>query len=95
MSEFDLAVSTDDALGSLGRRAYDLVITDVQRGTEDDAGIQMLGHFRTWEIRLPVIIFAARFDPTLGIDPMIFGYANRYDELIHLVIDVMERTRID
>ncbi|GAA1506522.1 hypothetical protein GCM10009677_43790 [Sphaerisporangium rubeum] len=90
----DQVTSTDEALSQLNRASYDVVISDVNRGTDGQAGIKMLQEFRDRGIDLPVLIHAARFDPRLGVDPMIFGYTPWYDELIHYVIDVMERIHL-
>lgn len=90
----DEVTSTDEALARLDRHTYDLVISDIHRGADSQAGIEMLHTFRSRGIRLPVIIHAARFDPTLGVDPMIFGGTNRVDDVVHYVIDVMERVRL-
>lgn len=86
--------STDGALARLNKHSYDLVISDIRRGTDDQAGIKMLQTFRQRRISLPVIIHAAHFDPRLGVDPMIFGGTNHIYEVVHYVIDVMERIRL-
>lgn len=90
----DIARSTEDALRLLARRSYDLVLSDIARGDDEQAGIRMLDDFRERDIRLPVIVHAARFNPRLGVDPMIFAYTNRVPNVIHFVIDVMERIRL-
>ncbi|MEU4540284.1 response regulator [Streptosporangium sp. NPDC023825] len=90
----DQATSTSEALNLLNRSSYDLVISDIHRGKDGQAGIKMLHNFREQGINLPVLVHADHFDPRLGVDPMIFGYTPQYDELIHYVIDVMERVRL-
>ena len=90
----DQVTSTTEALSLLDRTSYDLVISDVHRDNDGQAGMKMLQNFRDRGIDLPVLIHAANFDPRLGVDPMIFGHTPRYDELIHYVIDVMERVRL-
>jgi len=90
----DLARSTGEALELLRRHAYDIVLSDIMRGEDDQAGIAMLAEFRNAGIKLPVIIHAAHFDSRRGMDPMIFAGTNRIDEVVHYVIDLMERARI-
>jgi CheY-like chemotaxis protein len=92
----DLARSTDEALQLLvGRhRAYDLVLSDIRRGDDAQAGMRMLEVFRKHGIRLPVVLHSAGFDSRLGLDPMVFAATNRIDEVVHYVIDLMERARI-
>jgi CheY-like chemotaxis protein len=57
--EFDLALNTEQALEFLGKKEYDLIISDVGRSSEQDAGIRMLReikrHFGTGP---PVLIFS-------------------------------------
>lgn len=90
----DTARSTEEALRVLDSRSHDLVISDIARGDDGQAGIHMLATFRERNIRLPVIVHAALFDPRLGVDPMIFGYTNRAPDTVHFVIDIMERIRL-
>jgi CheY-like chemotaxis protein len=90
----DQATSTEEALTLLDRASYDLVISDVHRGADGQAGMKMLRKLRDRGVDLPVLIHAASFDPRLGVDPMIFGHTPLYDELVHYVIDVMERVRM-
>ena len=58
--EFDLALNTGQALELLGKKEYDLIISDIGRGSEADAGIRMLReikhHFSTAP---PVLIFSS------------------------------------
>ncbi|WP_396697195.1 response regulator [Microbispora triticiradicis] len=58
----DEVTSTDKALTRLDQHTYDIVISDIHRGTDSQAGIEMLRAFRFRGISLPVIIHAARFD---------------------------------
>jgi CheY-like chemotaxis protein len=92
----DIARSTPEAMPLARSRAYDLVITDMRRDTEqpsDDAGITLINQLREYGIPAPVIVFAAGFNPNLGVHPAIFAYTNATDGLIHFVIDIMERVR--
>ncbi len=54
----------------------------------------MLEQFRERGIRLPVVLHSAGFDPRLAVDPMVFAATNRVDDVVHYVIDLMERARI-
>jgi CheY-like chemotaxis protein len=89
----DQVESTDEAIRSLSRDDYHLVISDVARPGDGQAGIAMLQRFRDHGIDIPVVKCAARFDPRLGVDPMIFGATNRFDEVLNYAIDIMERIR--
>jgi CheY-like chemotaxis protein len=92
----ETARSTDEALPLTRTRPYDIINTDMRRDTEEPAataGLTLIEAVRQQGVHLPVIVLAAAFDPTLGVHPGIFAYTNRSDELVHLVIDVMERVR--
>jgi DNA-binding NtrC family response regulator len=88
--------STDEALARSRAGAYDLVITDMWRDTEHPscaAGITLMNALSRQRRRPPIIIYAAQFDPKLGVHPAAFSYAKHANELVHLVIDVMERAK--
>lgn len=89
-----IARSTDEALVQAWAGAYDLVITDMWRDTEHPsatAGLTLMDALNRLPHRPSVLIYAAQFDPMLGLHRAAFGYARHANELVHLVIDVMER----
>ncbi len=81
----------EEMLEALAAGRYDLVISDIARGTDSTAGLQSLKQLRAAGHRLPVIFYIGVIDPQRGIPPGAFGITNRPDELLHLVLDVMER----
>ncbi|MDC0772551.1 response regulator [Streptomyces sp. HD] len=89
----DVATSTDEALTRLSLVAYEVVISDMQRDTNEAAGIELLDEMRRREYPQPVIFTVGRYEPERGLPPYAFGMTNRVDELLHLVFDVLERTR--
>lgn len=50
---------TDSALEQLERRRYDLVITDMTREGDDDAGFKLIDEMRLRGQKQPVVIYAA------------------------------------
>lgn len=89
----NLARTTEAAISSLKTPSYDLVISDMRRGGDETAGLQLLSEIRKLGKPTPVIFYAAGFDPGRGVPPYAFGMTNRPDELLHLVLDVIERLR--
>jgi CheY-like chemotaxis protein len=92
----DIVRSTEEALARARASTYDLVITDMWRDTEHPscaAGRTLMDALSRQRRRPPVVIYAAQFDPKLGMHPAAFGYAKHANELVHLVIDVMERVK--
>jgi hypothetical protein len=86
--------STDDALAELARGQYDVVITDLARPEDPVAGFDLADRLAAQRDGLPVILFTFGFDPRRGVSPGLFAFTDAEDELIHLVIDVMERQRL-
>ncbi|MET7470358.1 response regulator [Micromonospora sp. NPDC005686] len=92
----DTSRSTDGAISKLRSRQYDLIISDMRRDTEQpaqSAGITLLDALDRQGVRSPVIIAAANFDPRIGVHPGIFAYTNAVDDIVHYVIDIMERIK--
>jgi CheY-like chemotaxis protein len=89
--EVSIALDTDEALGMITRRRFDLIISDLGRGGDRTAGINLLRALQE-EGRHPSFIFyAARvLDP---VPPGAFGSAALPDQLLHLVLDALERVR--
>jgi CheY-like chemotaxis protein len=76
------------------RKPYDIIISDVERGGDPQAGIKMLRQLEQYNINVPVLIFAGQFDPEKGVDRRIFAGTSEPVDLIHYVIDLMERSRL-
>jgi CheY-like chemotaxis protein len=55
--EFDLAINTDQALEFLEKNQYDLIISDIGRGSVKDAGIRMLREINRHFGKIPPVIF--------------------------------------
>ena len=89
----DIANSTEVALSKLEGGRYHVVVSDMRRGAELDAGIKLLDQIRDKHISVPVIFTVGQFDPGRGTPPFAFGITNRVDELMNLVFDALERSR--
>jgi CheY-like chemotaxis protein len=89
----DVATTTEAALDIVKTKEYDLVLSDMARGNQADAGLDFLQQLRRVGKTTPVIFYIGTVDPTKGIPPQAFGLTNRPDELLHLTIDALERKR--
>lgn len=85
--------TTDYALELLQKRHYDIILSDMARVNEADAGLKFLKQFRKVDSSTPVIFYIGVFDPNRGVPGGAFGITNRPDELLHLVLDALERKR--
>ena len=84
--------STERALGALAAAPFDVVVSDVARGDQPDAGLRLAAALHNHAA--PVVLYLLRLDRSLGVPPFAFGVTNRPDELFHLLMDALERTRL-
>lgn len=89
----DTVHSTGEARVALGHGSYDIILSDMERHGDSQAGIEMLRELERMVIGLPVLIHAVNFDSELGVDRRIFAGTNKPVEIVHYVIDLMERAR--
>lgn len=90
-AEIDIAKSTDEALEMLRNHGYDLVVSDMTRGDQATAGLDLLRQLRRDNKTAPVIFYIGVVDPEKGVPAQAFGITNRPDELLHLTLDALER----
>ena len=63
------------------------------RGDEATAGLKFLEQFRKEDKTTPVIFYVGVFAPEKGVPVQAFGITNRPDELLHLILDALERKK--
>jgi CheY-like chemotaxis protein len=56
---FTLALSTKEGIDNLERQKFDLVISDMGRGSDSQAGLHLLQQMKQKQLNVPVIIFAS------------------------------------
>ncbi|NNK62105.1 MAG: response regulator [Gemmatimonadetes bacterium] len=88
--------TTQDGIRALGRvpgpdsRPFDVILSDIARGSRMDAGIRALPQLRQLAPDTPVIFFVGKLDRSLGVPKGAAGITNRTNELLHLVMDALE-----
>ncbi|TCO80782.1 CheY-like chemotaxis protein [Plasticicumulans lactativorans] len=89
----DPVTDTDAAIRRLagGSAGYDLILSDIARGDDPTAGLSMLRRLREDGISVPLVFYAGTPAPGKGTPPGAFGVATQPAELLHLVIDALER----
>ncbi|MGC3000611.1 response regulator [Streptomyces sp. G35A] len=92
--DVDVTTSTEEAAPLFRRRPYDVIISDIDRGGDGQAGIKMLRLLEQDKVEVPVLIYTGSFDPERGVDRRIFAATIAPVELVHYVIDLMERARL-
>lgn len=89
----DVATTSSEALSMLSQRGYDTVISDMNRDGVADEGLKFLTEMRERGLNRRTIFYIGRVDRDRGAPPYAFGMTDRPDELLHLVLDVLERER--
>jgi CheY-like chemotaxis protein len=56
---FDLALATSEAVELLEKRTYDLIISDMGRGSDHTAGLTLLRRLQEMKVTTPTVIFAS------------------------------------
>ncbi len=93
-TDVETAKSTEEALALIDeKKAYDIVLSDLKRGDDATAGLTMLSKLKDSHPALPVIFYVGEFAPERGLPPFAFGLTNRPDELLHLILDILERRK--
>lgn len=57
---FDIAISTKQGIDLYKKKAYDVIITDMGRGNQSDAGIDLIRELKALKCEVPIIVYASR-----------------------------------
>jgi len=85
---------TETALDCLRAEPFDLVISDITRTEVRDEGLRALPEIRRVAPSTAVIFCFGSLDPDRAVPTGTSRITNRPDELLHLVMDVLERNRL-
>lgn|SRR5574341_674054 len=86
-------VETTRAGLALVADGYDAVVSDVDREGKASEGIDALPLFHGKAPTTPIILYVGQLQST-SVPAGAFGITNQPDELLHLVLDVLERARL-
>lgn len=88
----DTVRSNEEALQLLKQTSYDIMISDMKRNGDEEAGTKFVRGLQTQYPELKVIFYIGKYDPSRGTPPYVFGITNRPDELLNLIMDILERS---
>ena len=88
-AKITIARTTAEANGKL-REHFDVVISDVKREGKNDEGVRFV---RETKGKPYTILYVGECDPTLGTPAYAFAITDRPHQLLHYVLDVVERVR--
>jgi CheY-like chemotaxis protein len=74
-------------------KKYDLILSDMKRDGDNQAGLKFLQNYAKQKNRVPVIFYIGYPDPTKPVPLNAFGITHRPDELLHLIMDALERVK--
>ena len=86
-----LSTSTEDALEKIKQRTFDLIISDMGRPPDPEAGYTLLDRLRSTGDRTPFIIYAGSRAPEHQAESRrrgALGCTNRPDELFRMVLSI-------
>lgn len=88
--EITLAQSTEEAIGILKDKQFDVIISDMNRPSEPRAGLALLGRIRNDGIQTPYIIYSTLVGPELQAEVWNCGglaITNKPDDLVLVLLD--------
>ena len=86
------AASSDEARGSLRDGTFDVILSDIAREGRDDEGVRFAEETEL-TLHAPVIFYVYRMMDAPA-PAGAFGITNRVNDLLHMICDVLERSRI-
>lgn len=89
--EIDFAKSSEEARQLLTKGNYEIILSDISRYGKHDEGLMFHKELIEKGIDLPIIFYTGYVDRKRGVPPFAFGIADMPNDLIHLVLDVIER----
>jgi CheY-like chemotaxis protein len=89
--QIDQATSTLEAVEFSKDFTYNLVLSDMERNGDSTAGIKLLTKIKQLNQYQPIIFYIGRVDRRKGTPNGAFAITSRPEELLHFVLDVLER----
>ena len=90
-ANIDLATTDQDARTQLARGVYDVILSDMTRGDDPEAGKKLLPAIGDAPLNPPVIFYVGNLATVAPLGA--FGITTKPDELCHLILDALERRK--
>jgi len=88
-----LVTRTDAALDCLRAESFDLILSDISRDGVDDGGVRALPKIKAVAPATPVVFYVGYMTGPVGPEGSA-GITNDPEELLHLILDRLERLRV-
>ncbi len=89
--QLDRAETPEQAEKLIEKTSYDFIISDIWQQDNPKGGIEFFNYQVQKGIRIPTIFYITKYTEERGTPPYAFGITNRPNDLLHLVMDVIER----
>jgi CheY-like chemotaxis protein len=87
----DVALSSEEGLRTATYLPPDVIVSDMERSGQPEAGMEFLHAVRAHGIRSPVIFYIGDVNEARGVPVSAFAITDRPDSVLHLVLDALER----
>ena len=95
--DVDTATTVEQALSMLNASNYDVILSDMTHDLKPQAGLEFIQRYvenKNPEEITPVIFYIGVTDPSKGTPPFAFGLTHKPNELLHLLLDVLDRKKL-
>jgi Effector-associated domain 11 len=89
--EIDSAHNSEMAETMIKNTTYHFIVSDMLRKENPTEGTNFVTKLVKQNIHIPVILYVTKYNIEKGVPPHIFGITNKPSELLHLVMDIIER----
>ncbi len=89
--QLDRAATPIEAEKLIQNATYDFMISDIWQQQNPKGGIEFFNHQVQKGIRIATIFYITKYEEARGTPPFAFGITNRPNDLLHLVMDIIER----
>ena len=86
-----VADSSEEASEYIESKKIDIILSDIKRNGKKE-GLEFLTRLKDQGIKIPLIFYLEFFNEEKGVPPYAFGITNDPKELIHLLLDIIERS---
>ncbi|MCG8329904.1 MAG: response regulator [Chitinophagales bacterium] len=87
----EIAETSDESLKKINEKEFDIIISDIIRNEDHTAGLDFLKKIRSTGNNIPLIFYLEFLDRDKGVPAFCFGITNEPKEMIHLVLDIIQR----
>lgn len=87
----DMVKSAEDAWSLLQKSCYDVVISEMRQADDASAGLKFAIRLQQMPMAPGLVFYILNFDPARGTPAYSNGITNSPTELVHMVLDVLER----